>query len=332
MTYCATADVIAFAAFGYDFDSLRQRNNPVLDALKQLFPIIMLRCMSPLTYWKLPLIGQRLDGCEQVVQRLTRAVDHIIEERRSADVAQSEQGKEPPFTVLRKMLERSAAEPTKFEYRRVVGNLITLFIAGADTSSVTMTWMVYRLAKDKELQRELAAEVSPLNLAVMNMQELLDSLPRLRSFYYECLRVHSPTPCLDFENAEDVTLAGQTYAPDRSRTFLVMTKYISQAAEAEELGVGPEPGKFEPRRWLEPDGSIRLPPADVVMPFGHGARLCPGKDLAMLEILVCVGRMLQVFTLALPPGHPEVGSETYFTERPDRDVNVVFTQRKEGDG
>ena len=40
--------------------------------------------------------------------------------------------------------------------------------------------------------------------------------------------------------------------------------------------------------------------------------------------------MLQVFTLALPPGHPEVGSETYFTERPDRDVNVVFTQRKEG--
>lgn len=161
MTYCATADVIALAAFGHDFDSLQQRNNPVLDALKQLFPIIMLRCMSPLKYWTLPLIGQRLDGCEKVVHRLTRAVDHIIAERRAADAAQSEQGKEPPFTVLRKMLERSAAEPTKFEYRRVVGNLITLFIAGADTSSATMTWMVYRLAKDKELQRELAAEASP---------------------------------------------------------------------------------------------------------------------------------------------------------------------------
>ena len=42
----------------------------------------------------------------------------------------------------------------------------------------------------------------------------------------------------------------------------------------------------------------------------------------------CVGRVLQVFALALPLGHPEVGSETHFTERPDRDVNVVFTPRK----
>ena len=65
-----------------------------------------------------------------------------------------------------------------------------------------------------------------------------------------------------------------------------------------------------------------------MIPFGHGLRLCPGKDLALLESLVCVGRVLQVFALALPPGHPEVGSETHFTERPDRDVNVVFTPRK----
>ena len=56
VTSAVAADVIALAAFGHDFDSLRQRDCPVLDALKQLFPIIMLRFMSPVAYWKLPLI------------------------------------------------------------------------------------------------------------------------------------------------------------------------------------------------------------------------------------------------------------------------------------
>ena len=56
VTSMVAADVIALAAFGHDFDSLRQRDCPVLDALKQLFPIIMLRFMSPVAHWKLPLI------------------------------------------------------------------------------------------------------------------------------------------------------------------------------------------------------------------------------------------------------------------------------------
>mmetsp|Transcript_9614 Transcript_9614/g.22660 ORF Transcript_9614/g.22660 Transcript_9614/m.22660 type:complete len:225 (-) Transcript_9614:33-707(-) len=53
VTSAVAADIIAFTAFGHDFDSLRQRDCPVLDALKQLFPIIMLRVMSPVAYWKL---------------------------------------------------------------------------------------------------------------------------------------------------------------------------------------------------------------------------------------------------------------------------------------
>ena len=208
------------------------------------------------------------------------------------------------------MLERSAAEPAKFEHRRVVGNLITLFIAGADTTSVTMTWMLYRLAKDMALQRDLAAEVAPLDIDALSMEELLRSLPRLHSFFYECLRMHNPAPAFDFQNAEDVTLAGHTYAPDASRIFLVMTGHISQAAEAEELGVGPAPGEFNARRWLEPDGSVRSPPPDVVMPFGQGMRLCPGKDLATLTLTLTLTLNLRLpLTLTLTRQGPRLARE-----------------------
>jgi cytochrome P450 len=50
--------------------------------------------------------------------------------------------------------------------------------------------------------------------------------------------------------------------------------------------VGLEPGKFDARRWLESDGSVRSPPPDVVMPFGHGMRLCPGTQALLTHVHV----------------------------------------------
>ena len=188
--YSATADIISLLAFGHDFDSL-QRDCPVLEALTQLFPIIMQRNLaySACAYWKLPFVGEWLDGGEQVVGRIKGAIDRIIEqhriveERRSADEAHSEDQSEParetPFTVLGKMLERSAAEPAKFDHHRVVDNLITLFLAGADTTSITMTWMLYHVAKDTALQSELAAEVAPLDVATASHEEVL-----MRYYHY----------------------------------------------------------------------------------------------------------------------------------------------------
>jgi hypothetical protein len=59
--------------------------------------------------------------------------------------------------------------------------------------------------------------------------QMLRSLPRLRSLFYECLRVHGPAPFLLFENTEDIMLAGQTFTPDPSRVFILLTGYIGQA-------------------------------------------------------------------------------------------------------
>ena len=81
--------------------------------------------------------------------------------------------------MLGKMLERSAAEPAKFDHHRVVDNLITLFLAGADTTSITMTWMLYHVAKDTALQSELAAEVAPLDVATASHEEVL-----MRYYHY----------------------------------------------------------------------------------------------------------------------------------------------------
>ena len=73
-------------------------------------------------------------------------------------------------------------------------------------------------------------------------------------------------------------------------------------------------------------------PSSVVMPFGYGARICPGKDLATLEVIVGTARVLQRLRVSLPAGgHAAVGTRTAFTQEPDRDVELVFEPRARQD-
>lgn len=77
----------------------------------------------------------------------------------------------------------------------------------------------------------------------------------------------------------------------------------------------------------------------LALGLSHGLRTRPekycalsfpaaGKDLSMLESLVCVGRVLQAFALALPPDHTEVGTVSQFTVEPDCDVCISFNPRE----
>ena len=183
--------------------------------------------------------------------------------------------------------------------------------------------MLLHLAKDAQLQLEAAAEAAAVEVDAASQDELLLRLPLLRSLFYEWLRMHGPAPFILLQAAEDVTFMGETFPPDPSVLFLLHTGHIGQTGS-----VGPDPGRFIARRWLEPDGSVRpLPPE--VMPFGHGVRMCPGKDLPVLESLLTVAKLLQAFSLALAADHQDVGSITAFTQQPDRDMCIACTKRRQ---
>ena len=90
--------------------------------------------------------------------------------------------------------------------------------------------------------------------------QMLRSLPRLRSLFYECLRVHGPAPFLLFENTEDIMLAGQTFTPDPSRVFILLTGYIGQAQSPNSKSI-PNPNPNPEQRTLHnAHAAAGLPP------------------------------------------------------------------------
>jgi cytochrome P450 len=85
---------------------------------------------------------------------------------------------------------------------------------------------------------------------------------------------------------------------------------------------------FRPERWLDdagPGGGAR--DAKAFYPFGAGARFCPGRHLAMLEIKLVVAMLCRNFDVARAPGSPPVREAFGFTMKP-KGASVTLRRRR----
>lgn len=323
---CFTADTVALVAFGADFDSLRQPSE-VVEAMRRWFGVTQTRMLSyPLfRYWRWLPFGSSLDGGAQIERKLDACIDRIIDD--------FEAGRGGADTVLAKMIERAADDTSqlggRFDRTRMRGNLLTLFIAGTDTTSTALTFMLHHLAKDAALQERAAKEAQAVAWDdAFDLDSLAERLPTLCATYYEMMRMHGPAPHLYLEAAPgtEIALAGRTYAAREKVTFIALCEYAGKKVGAAALG-GIDPKTFAPERWLDADGRVQAPKSDVYQSFGGGHRVCPGRDLVKLEVLALCTRLLQKLQISLEANHPAVGSISSFAQEPDRDVRIVAHSR-----
>ena len=328
---CFTADVVSLVAFGMDVDTLRQSSD-VVDALHKLFSVTQTRMLFyPLfRYWRWLPFGGRLDGGAQVLRKLYACADRMINEY--------EAGRGSPNTILAKMIERSRADDESlpgahFDRSRMRGNLLTLFIAGSDTTYAALTFLVYQLAKDAELQERAAKEAQAVEWsegeAAIDPCVLAEKLPTLCATFYEVLRTQGPAPLLFCEVAADaeITVAGRTYTAADKATFIALCEYAGKRADASAPGEI-DPGTFAPKRWFDADGRVPAPkPGDVYQSFGSGIRTCPGRHLVQPVMLVLCSMLLQKFEIRLEKNHPPLGSVSAVSQEPDRDVRIVARPR-----
>ena len=213
-----------------------------------------------------------------------------------------------------------------FLIQRLIGNVITLFVAGADTTAILMAWMFKFIAEDAELQARLKKEADAYDFDALKepgsrFDEVLEKLPLFHAVVLETLRTNGAVSDMMLVNSERVTVLGKEFAP--GTTFLLLYEYAMTTVHggAEEF-FGKEPEKFNADRWLEAD---RIKSAAGLLSFGNGARICPGKDLAKIEAVVCVGMVLKKFkSMRLEEGHAEVKKIHRAVIAPDRDIRVVF--------
>ncbi|NXO70118.1 CP21A hydroxylase, partial [Phainopepla nitens] len=226
----------------------------------------------------------------QLVQHRDRFVEAQIQRHQHVSSLCQACLSPPPDTVLGALLgHNSGARGGPLSPPRLHMALVDLFIGGTETTAAALSWAVAFLLHRPELQAQLRAELEgaqgPPGPGDMGR------LPLLQATVNETLRLRPPAPlALPHCSLRHTSLGG---LPVVAGTVLVPNLLAAQ----QDPDIWQHPEVFLPERFLAPGA-----PSRSLLPFGCGARSCPGEGLARAELFVFLGLILREFRLEPGPG------------------------------
>jgi cytochrome P450 len=173
--------------------------------------------------------------------------------------------------------------------------LITMLIAGHDTSTALLAWALYLLGRHPEALAQAQVEVDAVLGSDQPTWEQLQELHFLDQVIKEALRLYPPIHVGNRQALEEMTLGGY-HVPAGTRVMYSI--YLSHRDPEH----WPEPDAFRPERFDYTQRENKTPPFTYV-PFGGGPRNCIGAAFAQVEAKVVLGRILQRFNLELAVEH-----------------------------
>jgi cytochrome P450 len=289
------------ALFGADVAAEEEHIGQAIDALCRLFDFSSAWVYLLPNYLPTPTHVRGL----LAIQRLERLVARIVAARR----ARGEAGKD----LLGMILE--AAE--NGDGRIIRDQVMTLLIAGHETTSTALSWTWSLLAQHPEVEAKLHRELETVLGGREPRFEDLPRLPYAGRVIDEALRLYPPAWLVGREAAQDTEIGG--YPVPRGTTV-----YMSQWIVQRDRRFYPEPERFDPDRWT-PEFSRQLP-AFAYFPFGGGPRVCIGAAFAGTEAVLALATIAQQFRFSLVPGAP-IAPWPSITLRPRYGVPVVAHRR-----
>lgn len=308
-----TVDVTAGLAFGAETNTLETEGNLIQEHLNAIFPMIGKRLLAPLPYWrwlKLPQ-DRRL---EHHLARIHAAVAEFIAQAR-ARMRLDPSLHENPGNLIEAMIAARDAKDSQLSDEDVAGNVLTMLLAGEDTTANTLAWLIQLVAHAPHARRALEEE----SCALLESETVLGEFPDAAKLVYaeacahEAMRLKSVAPLLILEATSDTDVSG-IRVPAGGLVMLLTRRAATDERSFEEAL------EFQPERWLkEDDVTARgASPKRISMPFGGGPRLCPGRYLALLEIKMVVSMLFRNFQLieVAPRGGGDVKERLSFTMEP----------------
>jgi cytochrome P450 len=172
-------------------------------------------------------------------------------------------------------------------------HLVTLFVAGHETSANALAWTCYLLAQHPAVTTKLLAEVDGVLHGADPLPADLERLPYLEQVVKEALRLYPPAFSLTRMVAKPFEWEGYTLTEGDIVTY---SPFVSHHIPTQFA----EPETFNPDRF-DPDHGEEHPPYAFI-PFGGGPRSCIGAPFAMMEIKTVLAMLVQRYRLDLVPG------------------------------
>ncbi len=238
---------------------------------------------------------------------LDRVIYDMIDERRR-------DGEDRGDLLSMLMLARDE-DGSAMDDRQVRDESITIFLAGHETTAISMTWVWYALALYPDVERRLHAELD----AVLGDREPVPAdypkLPYAQAIFRETLRLYPPAYRMGRRTVEEVRI-GDYVLPNDASVF------VSPFAVQRDPSLYPSPDVFMPERWL---GEVEAPRFSF-FPFGGGSRLCIGEAFAWMEGVLAMATIARRFSLRRADAEP-IGFNPSVTLRPDGPVRMELVAR-----
>ncbi|CAG8184447.1 unnamed protein product [Penicillium olsonii] len=199
------------------------------------------------------------------------------------------------YEQLRQSLAAQKCDDDRPSNLAIASELLDHLVAGHETTGITVTYMMWELSRNSELQAELRRELLHLSHSLENFgtdgakslpsSSAIDALPLLDAVVRETLRLHSPAPAqlprVTPETKNGISLHGHNQIPGG-------VKISSTAYSLHRISeVFPNPLEWLPQRWLDAGERIH-DMRRLFWPFGSGGRMCLGSNFALQEIKLVV--------------------------------------------
>uniref|UniRef100_A0A8C3CKG2 Cholesterol side-chain cleavage enzyme, mitochondrial n=1 Tax=Cairina moschata TaxID=8855 RepID=A0A8C3CKG2_CAIMO len=194
----------------------------------------------------------------------------------------------------------------------IKASVTEMMAGGVDTTSVTLQWAMFELARSPGTQEQLRAEVlAAKHEAAGDRVKMLKSTPLLKAAIKETLRLHPVAVTLQRYTVQEVVLQDYRIPP---KTLVQVGLY----AMGRDPEVFPKPEQFSPERWLLP-GSKHF----KGLSFGFGPRQCLGRRIAELEMQLFLMHILENFKIETKRA-VEVGTKFDLILLPDKPIYLTL--------
>ncbi|CAM0946589.1 unnamed protein product [Alopecurus aequalis] len=326
-------DIIGLGVFNFDFDSVN-KESPVIKAVYGTLFEAEHRSTFYIPYWNLPLtqwIVPRQRKFRSDLKVINDCLDNLIknakETRQEADVEKLQQRDYSSLkdaSLLRFLVDMRGAD---VDDRQLRDDLMTMLIAGHETTAAVLTWSIFLLAQNPTKMRKAQTEID----AVLNdgaiTADKLKKLEYIRLIIVEALRLYPQPPLLIRRSLRPDKLPGGYNGAKEGYEIPAGTDiFLSIYNLHRSPYFWDRPNEFEPERFTVPkmDENIegwagfdpdRSPgamyPNEIIadfafLPFGGGPRKCVGDQFALLESTVALALLLQKFDVELRGSPDEV--------------------------
>lgn len=302
-----TLRIVVQALFSAD---VRDDAPAVGDALNDVLRSLTTETMFFPALQKIPT---RKNRClRSAIERLNNTIYRIIAERRGrGDGAGS-------TDVLGMLLAARDDDGGAMTDQQIRDEVMTLFLAGHETTALALSWTCYLLAQNPEVERKLQAEVDAA-LGARPAATLADlpNLPYARMVLNESMRIYPPVWGIGREAVRECEIGGYR-VPKGSQIW------INQWVMHRDPRYFEDPERFDPERWSG-DFAKRLPKF-AYFPFGGGPRLCIGQSFALMEAALILATMARRYRLTLAEDANVVPLPT-ITLRPRYGVRMAISKR-----